>query len=406
MSRLDSPLKNIRVLDMGWVLAGALPGMILADLGAEVVKVESRQRLDYLRQGRPLIGTERDPEQGPLFLNVNRNKLSMTLDLSQKDAKVFLLDLAATCDVCVENFAPGVLEKLGLGYSVLRRVRPDMVLLSISAAGETAPMRDMRAYGPTINALSGIDSLVGYAGGPPLGIKHFYADVCAALHGAYVTLAALKARRRTGCGQHIRVSMWETAVATLGQAVVDYTMNGRIPQPQGNQDLSAAPYNNYPCKGGNEWISIAVRTEQEWEGLCLALENPGWGREPRFGDAFARRKNSSALDEYVSAWARERSAEDAMNLLQRHGVPAVPLWEADKRLFNPHYKERGLYAEVKHPVIGDTVIYSLPWKLSRTSPAVRTCAPLLGQHNKYIFEELLGLPAQEFESLTKGDLLR
>ena len=399
------PLARYRVLDFGWVLAGAIPGMVLADLGAEVIKVETRERLDYMRQGRPIIGDRPDPEQSPMFHNVNRGKLSITLNIARPEAADLARKLAASCDVVIENFSPGVMDKLGLGYEELRRVAPDVVMASISSTGQTGSLRDLRAYAPSIGALSGLDSTLGYDGGPPLGLKHAYADLCGALHAVFAIVSALYRRRRTGQGQYIDVSMLRATVATMGVGLMEYAMTGRVLRPQGNYDPVMAPYGNYACLGEDQWVSIAVGTEEEWLGLKRALGEPGWMRDPNFASRYQRLRHRSELDQRVSEWTRERTSGEATEALQSQGVAAMPVMDAEERLADPHYKARGLYQEIEHPSLGVEPIFNLMWKLSTTPAAIRRHAPLLGEHNRHVFSGILGMDEGEVASLEDAQVI-
>ena len=404
------PLEGYRVLDFGWVLAGAVPGMILADMGAEVIKVETRQRMDYMRLGRPIIGDEPDPEQNPMFHNVNRGKRSITLNTTKPEAVELARQLSARCDVVIENFSPGVMERLGLGYDTLSRENPRLIMASITSNGQTGPLRDLRAYAPSIGALSGLDSTMGYEGadgesGRPLGLKHAYADLCGALHAVFAIVSALLQRQSTGHGQYIDVSMLRATVATMGAGIMEYELTGRVPQPRGNYDPVMAPYGNYPCAGEDEWISIAVRTEEEWRGLVDSMDNPGWASEPDFSSRYARLNHCRELDVRVSEWTSERAAWEATELLQSHGVAAFPVLDAEGRLFNPHFRERGLYSDIDHPALGIEPVFNLMWQLSRTPPRIRRHAPLLGEHNREVFCGLLGLEDSEVSRLEEEQVI-
>ncbi len=401
----SGPLHGYRVLDFGWVLAGAIPGMALADMGAEVIKVETRQRLDYMRQGRPIIGDQRDPEQHPMFHNVNRSKLSITLNTTLPEAVDLGRKLASRCDVVIENFSPGVMDKLGLGFEELRRVKPDIIMASISSTGQTGPLRDLRAYAPSIGALSGLDSTLGYEGGPPLGLKHAYGDLCGALHTVFAIVAALYHRRRTGQGQYIDVSMLRATVVTMGAGLMEYIMAGRVLEPRGNYDPVMAPYGNYPCRGEDQWVSIAVRTEKEWQGLKQAMGNPDWTSDPKFVSRFQRLKHRQELDQQISGWTATRTSNEITELLQSHGVAAAPVMDAEERLFNRHYQARGLYQDIEHPSLGAEPIFNLMWKLSRTPPAIRRHAPLLGEHNQQVFCGILGLSEDEVRRLEASQVI-
>ncbi|PKB79561.1 MAG: hypothetical protein BZY88_12735 [SAR202 cluster bacterium Io17-Chloro-G9] len=407
------PLSGYRVLDFGWVLAGAIPGMVLADMGAEVIKVETRQRMDYMRLGRPIIGSEPDPEQHPMFHNVNRSKLSIALNTTKPQAIDLIKKLVAHCDVVIENFSPGVMDRLGVGYDVMSGIRPGLVMASLSSNGQTGPLRDLRAYAPSIGALAGLDSTLGYGDGGddgetpgrPLGVKHAYADVCAALHAVFAVLSALYQRRHTGQGQYIDLSMLRATVATMGAGLMEYEMTGRVMRPRGNYDPVMAPYGNFPCQGDDSWLSVAVRTEEEWQGLKQAMGNPDWADTPEFASRYSRLRNRQVLDEHLGRWTAGRNAGETAERLQSHGVAAIPVMGAEDRLFNEHFRERGLYSDIEHPSLGAEPIFNIMWKLSETPPSIRRHAPLLGEHNQEIFGGLLGLSSEEIHQLEEDQVL-
>jgi crotonobetainyl-CoA:carnitine CoA-transferase CaiB-like acyl-CoA transferase len=395
-----APLQGIRVMDLGWVWAGAIPGQVLADLGAEVIKVESRVRLDYMRQGRPIRGTTPDPEQNPMFHAVNRNKLSLTVDLRHPGAPPLVRRLAARSDVVIENFAPGFLAKRGLDYQALREARPDLIMLSVSMAGQTGPLRDLRGYATIIAALSGLDGLVGYPGEAPIGMQQPYSDPNGSLHGLVAVLAALHHRRRTGQGQHIDLSMWEAAVAVMGEAVMEYTLAGRVAGPQGNRHPAMAPHGHYPAAEPDRWLSIVVGSEEEWRALRRAMGEPAWAARPEFADAPARLQNQAELDARLAEWTRRHPQRALVERLQRAGVAAAPVLGPAERAIDPHFVARGTYARVDHPVLGEEWIYTLPWKMRRR-PSVLGRAPLLGEQNAYVLGALLGLSAEEMAGLVE-----
>ena len=399
------PLDGYRVLDFGWVLAGAIPGMALADMGAEVIKVETRQRMDYMRLGRPIIGTEPDPEQNPMFHNVNRGKLGITLNTNHPEAVELARRLAGHCDVVLENFSPGVMDRLGLGYEALKAVKKDIIMVSISSHGQTGPLRDLRAYAPSIGAMSGLDSIMGYAGERPLGLKHAYADITGALHAVYATVAALHQRRRMGRGQYVDVSMLRATVATMGAGWMEYEATGRVLEPMGNYDPTMAPYGNYPCRGEDRWVSIAVAEDEEWDGLVAAMGKPGWAGEDRFGSRYERHRNRRELDEKLGEWTSSGDAWEITGLLQSHGVAAMPVMDAEERLNDRHNRERGLYREIEHPSLGMEPIFNLMWKFQKTPAAIRGHAPLLGQHNREVLCGMLGLTGEELVDLERRQVV-
>jgi benzylsuccinate CoA-transferase BbsF subunit len=251
---------------------------------------------------------------------------------------------------------------------------------------------------------------LGYEGGRPLGLKHAYADICGALHTVFAITAALYQRRRTGRGRFIDVSMLRATVATMGAGLMEYEMTGRVMPPRGNYDPVMAPYGNYPCRGDDAWVSIAVRTEEEWQGLKRALaapasEAPAWTDEPEFASRYARLKNRRALDAHLSEWTRSRTPEEATELLQGHGVAAFPVMGAEERLFDAHFRERGLYSDIEHPSLGAEPVFNLMWQLSRTPPSIQRHAPLLGEHNGDVFGGLLEMPEHEIRRLEEEQVI-
>ncbi|MCY4417300.1 MAG: CoA transferase [Chloroflexi bacterium] len=388
-------LAGYRVLDFGWVLAGAIPGMVLADMGAEVIKVETRQRLDYMRLGRPIVGDQPDPEQNPMFHNVNRGKLSVTLNISEPDAVDLAKRLVEKSDVVIENFSPGVMDRLGLGYETLRAIKPDIIMASISSTGQDGPLRDLRAYAPSIGALSGLDSTMGYEGGGPLGLKHAFGDICGALHAVFAIVSSLYRRDQTGEGQYIDVSMLRATAVTQGVGLMEHAMTGRSLQPRGNYDPTMVPYGNYPCAGEDKWISIAAATEEEWQGLVAAMDNPAWARDQRFSSQFRRQRHRRELDALLSSWTTGHEADELTDVLQNHGVAAAPVFSAEERLFHHHFMERGLYSDIDHPALGAEPIFNLMWNLSKTPSVARRHAPLMGEHNQQVLCGTLGLTASE-----------
>ena len=398
-------LDGYRVLDFGWVLAGAIPGMVLADMGAEVIKVETRQRLDYMRMGRPIVGDQPDPEQNPMFHNVNRGKLSVTLNIGEPEAVELAKRLVEKCDVVIENFSPGVMDRLGLGYETLRTIKPDIIMASISSTGQDGPLRDLRAYAPSIGALSGLDSTMGYEGGGPLGLKHAFGDICGALHAVFAIVSSLYRRNQTGEGQYIDVSMLRATVVTQGVGLMEHALTGRSLRPKGNYDPTMAPYGNYPCSGEDKWVSIAVASEGEWQGLLTAMGNPGWADDQRFSSQFRRQRHRRELDALLSRWTAGHDSDELTDRLQNHGVAAAPVFSAEERLFHPHFMERGLYNDIDHPSLGAEPIFNLMWGLSKTPSMVRRHAPLMGEHNRQVLCGTLGLSEIELARLQENQVV-
>jgi benzylsuccinate CoA-transferase BbsF subunit len=379
---MEEALQDLRIIDFTWVLAGPFATRILADWGAEVIKVQSRVTMG-----------EGEQNISGYFSTWNRNKLGITLNLS-KPAGVKLAErLIGISDVVIENFTPRVMRNWGLDYSTLRRAKPDLIMLSMSGMGQEGPHRDYTAFGPTIQALSGITYLTTFPGQPPLGLGYSYADHIAGLMGALAILEALEYRQRMGIGQYIDLSELEAMSSLLGMAILDDGVNGRVASPSGNRPVHrvAAPHGAYRCKGEDRWCAIAVFTEKEWEAFVGVMNHPSWTREERFATTLERWQNMDQLDPLVEEWTKERPAEEVMSLLQGVGVAAGVVQDAADLSQDPQLKARGFFVELEHPVSGKIFSDGSSIKLSETSACFKRAAPLLGQDNEYVYRELLGM---------------
>ncbi len=386
------PLDGLRVTDFGWVWAGAVPGHILADLGAEVIKIESLSRLDYMRQGRPLIGMEKDPEQNPMFHNTNRGKLSFRVDMTNSKGAELLKKLVVASDVVIENFTPGVLDKYGLGWETLRSVKPDLIMCSMSAVGQDGPLRDIRTYATMIAGLSGLDSLVGYPGERVLGSQSSYADPNASLHATVAILEALCSRARSGNGRYIDLSQWEAAIDVMAEAVLDYTLNDRVADtPQGLAHPEMAPYGHFPAAGEDAWIAVAVSGDAQWQALIEALDARDLADDPRFANQNARREHLVALHEALGIHTARHDANTLADALSDAGIPAAPLLHPKELAEHPHFRQRGLYQPVPHPILQDVPVYRLPWWFDDGPIDILRRCPLLGEHNDYVLRKILDL---------------
>ena len=395
---------GLRVVDFGWVWAGTVLGHILADHGAEVIKIESKRRLDGLRLGK-VFELGETLEINPWFHNLNRNKLSITIDITKHPGAELIKKLVGKSQVIVENFTPGVLERHGLDYQSLTEIKPDIIMISLSPTGQHGPLSQILAYAPIVSALSGIDSMVGYPGDQPLGFKHAYADPTASLFGAFAVLAALRYKEKTGKGQYIDLSQVESVTSLIGEAIMDFVMNRRVRGNQGNLSDSMAPHGNYPCQGDDKWVSLAVKTDDDWERFCEAIGKPFWTKDPRFADKYQRLTNSEELDKHVAQWTSKHTDYEAAEILQQAGVAAAPVLSTDAVFLDPHFNERHIFADVDHPIVGGTVVYDLPWKLSGVKREQMRHAPILGEHNDYVFGEILGLSPEERDKLVVEEVI-
>lgn len=388
-------LVGIRVLDFTNLLAGPFTTLLLGFLGAEVIKVESRVQLDGAR--RPPYAYH-DPDSSPVFNSLNLNKLSIQLDLKQPIAVELVYQLVAISDAVVENLRPGVMERLGLGYQRLRQVNPSIIMASASSAGATGPESSFPGYAAVFNALSGLGHLTGYPDAPPTELRDGV-DARVGATTALAILAALFHRRRTGEGQFIDLSAREAITMGGAEALMEYAMNGRVVQRQGNREKGFAPHGCYRCEGEDAWVTIAVGSEPEWQALCRATGHLEWASDPRFADSFLRYKNQDDLDQLIERWTQCHTAEEVAQALQSSRVAAAPSMSSRALLEDPHLQGRGVWQEVQHPVLGRQKVQGAPWRLSRTPPTIRSPGPLLGQHNHQVFVQLLGLSPGEVEDL-------
>jgi len=403
-------LVGLRVLDFGTGWAGPMAGQLLADMGAEVIKIESRTFMDGLRKGRPIISDDvaggdegRWPDLQPVFHTLNRNKRSVTVNLKAPGAIELVLRLVEISDVVVNNFAPGVLERLGLGYEVLAARNPGIVVASMPAAGLSGPLKDVIGYAPTLSGLSGMAGLVGYEGGDVLGMTQIpYSDSVAAVTTVFAVLAALYEREQSGRGQFIEVSQWEAMVCLMPELVLTAAMTGGELGPQGSRHPLYFPHGSFRCADG-KWLSLAVRDDDEWRRL-YGLIGPLEGIDAD-SDVVVRRDRGEAVRAAIAAWAARLPASEAARQLQSLGIPAFPVQDIGDLFVDPHLQERNAFPYVEHPLVGAEPVPGVPWKLEKTPGSVRSAAPLLGADNEYVFLQLLGLPRQEYEELVRQGVI-
>jgi len=392
-----SALQGIRVADFGHVLAGPYGSMLLATLGAEVIKIETRTRPDEQRVQHG-AGASSDYESSSNFFEINLGKLSVSLDLSKPAGQELARRIVSVCDVVMENMRPGVMDKLGLGYRDLVKIKPDIIMLSLSGYGGTGPYREYTAYAPCFSCFGGQAHLTGYEDGEPNTMTSS-CDSRAGTAGAFAMLVALNIRDQTGQGAFIDLSSAEALNSLVGDQMMDYSMNRRSPTRHGNHDLVMAPHNVYRCKGEDEWISIAVATDEEWRNLRRAMGNPQWAQVDEFETQLGRWKSQQRLDPMIQKWTMEQDPHELMRLLQKHGVAAMPSFKAEDLFSDPHILARGGIKEVEHPVLGVRKTIAPPWSFSETPAGITRAAPLLGEHNEYVLGELLGISREELARL-------
>ncbi len=405
-------LQKYRVICFGQAMAGPTLTRILADMGAEVIKVESHTKLDGQRVGKPVIGDDvtggdagKWPEMQPGFHNYNRNKRGILVNFKVPEGVELIKKLVKLSDIVADNFRPNLMDEVGLGHKDLVKVNPGIITISMTGLGEYGPMKDQAAYATTTTALAGLNQLVGYSDQPIGTIGPAYGDANASLHGIVAVLAALRYRNKTGKGQHIDLSETQAAVANLGVSLIEYVMNKRVMGPQENFNPACAPHNNYRCQGQDKWVAIAIRTEAEWKSFCEAIGNPPWTQEERFSSKAKRLQNRADLDKLVTAWTINYTPQEVQESLQKVGVAATVVMNIEDQFFDPHFTERETFTRVQHPLIGEETIYGIPWKLDRTPGAFYRHAPTLGQDNEYVFHELLGISREEISRLEKEKVI-
>lgn len=384
------PLRGIRVLDFTWAAAGPFAQTLLAMMGAEVIKIESLANVDLAR--RNASGVRIPPGEVDIshhFVQMNLNKLGVQINLKESEGIGLAKDLVRISNVVAENFRPGVMERLGLGYETLRAIKPDIIMLSTSTGGRMGPDSGVPGYAPIFNATSGLGYITGYEDGPPTEVR-LSVDLRVALTGAFALVAALYHWRQTGQGQYIDLSAVEANASLIGSTVLGYSITGRPPGRSGNRDDSMSPHDCYRC-AGEGWVSIAVASDEEWETLCRAMGMPDLARDERFAGELVRWQNQDLLRPIIESWTSQRTDYEVMESLQKAGVAAVASLRLDQLMVDPHVRERGINVEVQHPKIGPIVAPGVPWKLSETKDIPHRPGPLMGEHNDYVFCQLLGL---------------
>ena len=394
------PLEGIKVANFGWVWAGPVTGQTLGFLGADVLKIESYARVDMTRTLPPFAGGERDPNRSLSNNACWAGNGSVSLNLKQDGARELALELIAECDVVVENFGPGVMERLGLGYDALKKVKEDVIMFSMPAAGLYGPLKDVRTYGLSLTSTTGLDSLVGYSEGDIVPVENAFSDPYNGIFGAFAILTALAHRNRTGQGQQIDFSQQEAVMQMVGPAFSDYVLNERVAGPLGNRHplAMAAPHGVFPCAGEDRWISIVALEESEWSGLVAAMGNPDWATGAGFRRLADRLENIDALHAKIGEWTAGFDDRELTDTLQAAGVAAAPVLGVDDLLDDPHYKARETFIEVDHPLGYRETIYNAYVKLSRSDPKV-TPGPWIGQDNDRVFLDMLGLDEARYQAL-------
>lgn len=416
------PLTGVRVADFSWFGAGPIAGQVFANLGAQVIRIESEAHLDGLRKAQPVPPGAEGPNVSGYYNNFNAGKLSFTLDLGNPGARQVALDLLAKCDVLLENYTPRVLEKWGLTYDAVKEINPGIIYANAPMQGSWGPHRDFLGFGGVLAPLTGFTFLAGWPDRTPIGVGTNYPDyVINPGHTVIAVLAALRHRAKTGKGQRVELAQIESTISALGPAVMEYANNGVIPERAGNRVAFAAPHGVFPCRGrplgGNlseraaasgetapqeedRWLAIAVCADVQWEGLKDAIGRPAWAGEARFDTVLGRKANEDDLEANLSRWTATMVAEDAMRLLQAKGVPAAVVQTAEDVLdHDEHMQARGYYIYLEHPETGRSAYDGPQFRLSQSPARLHGPAPLLGEHNDFVLRQVIGYDDERIADL-------
>ena len=392
-------LENLTILDLTRVLAGPFCTMMLADMGASVIKIEIPAGGDDTRTYPPFREHNLEGERESLyFANINRNKKGITLDLKAPEGKALFKELVKKADIVVENYRPGVMDKLGLGYDVLQELNPRLIYAAVSGFGCYGPYHLRPGYDILSQAMGGMMAITGPKGGPPTRAGSALGDILGGLHVTIGILAAVNARTITGKGQRVDVGLMDSVIAATENTALKYLESGKIPERMGNRYAAVSPYDAFRCKDGV--VIIAAGNQHLYEKLCTeVLHRPDMITDPRFVDMPGRLANQDAIQEVIEDVLKDYTMQEATELVLSKGIPAGPILDVSQILADPHVKAREMFVEMDHPTLGRITINGCAIKLMDTKPSVRTPAPALGQDNRAVYQGLLGLTDAQFDAL-------
>jgi crotonobetainyl-CoA:carnitine CoA-transferase CaiB-like acyl-CoA transferase len=382
-------LAGVRILDFTWVVAGPVATRILADQGAEVIKIERRDSLD--------LGTRRGGFTGNLF----RGKESTVINMADPRGREIARQLVAVSDVVIDNFSARVMHNWDMDYGSIKQIKPDIIAVSMSGFGHSGPQKDYVSYGPTLQALSGYTLLMRHPEKEPAGWGYSYADMAGGYSGALAVLMALWHRKRTGQGQFVDLSQFETISSLVGPTLLNALVNNATIAPFGNrsQEAPAAPHGVYRCAGPDRWCAVTVFTAEEWHAFCQVLGNPAWTKEQRFATLASRLEHHDTLDHYIEEWTQQHTPEEVMTLLQQAGIAAGVVANGEDLDRDPQLRARGYWAHVKTPEGDEVVLDGTPIKLSATPGSIAAPGPLLGEHTDSVLRRLLGYSDEDIAQL-------
>jgi crotonobetainyl-CoA:carnitine CoA-transferase CaiB-like acyl-CoA transferase len=398
--KVPAPLAGIRVLDFTHVLAGPFCTRLLADLGADVVRVESSRHPDH---PWPSTFISQDRRHAS-YLNTNRSKRSIAIDLKNQAGQRIAARLAAAADVVIENFSAGVMERLGLGYERLSAANPRLIYTSMSGYGHDGPRRDWTSMNMNLQGYSGLMMVSGAEGDPPTAISNSWNDYIGGLHACFAILQAVDERRETAQGKRIDLSQFECSAAMIGALLLSSAVDGKIPRRPGNRSDRYAPQGVYPCAGTDNWCALSVESSQQWKALANLIGRSSWVADPNFASAADRLERHDEIDEAVSAWTRQYSTKDIEESLRAAGIGAERVRRIDDAVDSSD--RSAVFAEMNERRVGPMLTTKLPFTLSFVDLPAPRSAPSLGQHSIEVLREWLNCPAAEIEELGRDEVLK
>ena len=401
----EGALAGLKVLDLMWVVAGPTATRAMADFGATVVRIESANRIETARGIGPFHNNAQGPDHSGLFSNMNVNKLGLSLNLGTEAARDVLRDLIGWCDVLAESFSPRAMRAWGMDYESLRQDHPDLIMLSTCLFGQEGPLSRVAGFGTMGAAIGGYIALAGNPGEAPVGPYSAYTDYLSPRFSLPTILAALDHRDRTGEGVYIDQAQAESSLHFMSTALLDYTINGRVPELVGNADLAMSPHGCFAAEGDDEWVAIAVRDDADWANLCSAMGMGELTCDDRFADLAARQANELELAEIVSGWTSSRNAVEIEYMLQAFGVPAHAVSNSSAAPDDPQLQHRQHFIAMEHPEHGVTTIEAAKGQMSETPPSYRSSAPSIGRDNELVLREILGYDDEQIANLAIADAL-
>jgi len=391
--------EGLNVVDLSWAAAGPQVSRELAEHGATVIRVESHNRLCPLRTFAPHKGSIPGINRSAFYTAYNTNKYSISLDLTNPKAKEVTRRLISWADIVAESMTPGTMAKLGLDYKSCRKVNPKVIYFSTTQQGGYGPHKGFQGVGHHINALAGFCTCTGWPDSEPTMIFPAYSDFIAPWYTLIAIIGALLRRRKTGEGMYIEQSQLEVGLTFATPHVLDYMVNKRNVDRNGNRDRYMSPHGIYPCRGADRWVAIAVSNDEQWLAFCDVMGNPGWTKEPKFATILDRKENEDELDKLVGEWTKGYTAEQVMTMMQECGVPVGLAQTCEDLLNDPQLKHRQHFRQLEHPEIGIHSYHAPAYRLSETPCDIKRAGPCLGQDNQYVYSEILGFPDEEIADM-------